>query len=58
MTSTDETTRPNTGVRRFPCTRANGAGNIPSSAAASGTRPWSMIQPFSAPNVETSATAR
>ena len=48
---------PNTGVLRFPCTRANGAGNIPSSAAASGTRPWSRIQPLSAPNVEIIATS-
>jgi hypothetical protein len=41
----------------LPCTRANGAGNMPSSAAAIGTRPWSRIQPLSAPNVDTSATA-
>jgi hypothetical protein len=30
---------------------------MPSSAAASGTRPCSRIQPFSAPNVETIATS-
>jgi hypothetical protein len=57
VTRTDETTSPKTGVLRVPCTRANGAGNIPSSAAASGTRPWIRIQPLSAPKVETSATS-
>ena len=57
VTSPDETTRPNTGVLALAVTRANGAGNMPSSAAASGTRPWSRIQPLSAPNVETIATS-
>ena len=56
-TSTDETTSPKTGVLRSPCTLAKAAGKRPSSAAASGTRPCSMIQPFRAPNVATMATS-
>ena len=57
VTSTEETTSPKTGVLRLPWTFANWGGNSPSSAAASGIRPWSRIQPFSAPKVEMSATS-
>jgi hypothetical protein len=57
VTSSDETTSPKTGVRRVPWTWANRFGNSPSSAAASGIRPWSRIQPFSAPATETIATS-
>ena len=38
-------------------TRAKAAGNMPSSAAASGTRPCSMIQPLRASKVDTKATS-
>ncbi len=55
--STEDTTRPNHGVRRLPATQANGRGNTPSCAAASGTRPWIRIHPFRAPNVEIIATS-
>ena len=39
-----------------PWTRANRRGKRPSSAAASGTRPWRSVQPLSAPKVEIMAT--
>ena len=57
LTSTEETTNPNTGVRLLPFTTPNRLGNNPSCAAASGMRPWIRIQPFRAPNVEISATS-
>ena len=57
LSSTDEATRPTTGVLRVPLTWANAFGNSPSWAAARGTRPWIRIQPLSAPRVEIIATA-
>ena len=57
LRSTEEATSPTTGVLRDPLTCANARGKRPSSAAASGTRPWIMIHPFSAPKVEIIATA-
>ena len=57
LRSTDEATRPTTGVLREPLTWAKAFGKSPSCAAASGTRPWIRIQPFSAPKVEIIATA-